>query len=397
MAISTIASRWRELSGDKNWEGLLQHPLDPDFRRYVIHYGERTMAVGDLFNNDNQSSGYLHSLYPEDQFFSGAALQNNNIFKYVVTHFIDIANNADQSAWIGYVAVTTDDGKVGVGRRDILVAWRGTATDAEWLSNINFTQTSPSELFGTDNNAKVHSGFLSLYTGTNSKTPMSARQQVLKAVRELVDKYKGEEISITVAGYSLGAALATLNAMDIVANGYNKPTGSSTSTPSAGCMVTAFAYASPRVGNDGLKQLFNTFQDRLHLLRVTNANDVVPLLPFGIFIWPYTHLGQELKIDSSKSGYLKSEVKQPPPSEVSDTERGGTIDLSAHNLDLHLHAIALDQTGFGLEVDHDIALVNKHLDGLKDEFKIPPRWWDKENRSNMVQMDNGHWKFVQSA
>ncbi|KAK8558828.1 hypothetical protein V6N13_098457 [Hibiscus sabdariffa] len=394
MAIN-IASRWRELSGDKNWEGLLLAPLDPDFRRYVIHYGERTMAVGDLLNNDSQSSGYLHSLFPEDQFFSGAALQNNNIFKYVVTHFIDIANTADQSAWIGYVAVNTDDGKVGLGRRDILVAWRGTATDAEWLSNINFIQTSPSELFGTDNNAKVHSGFLSLYTGTNSKTLMSARHQVLKAVRELVDKYKGEEISITVAGYSLGAALATLNAMDIVANGYNKPTGSS--TLSAGCMVTAFAYASPRVGNDGLKQLFNSFQDRLHLLRITNANDVVPLLPFGIFIWPYTHLGQELKIDSSKSGFLKSELKQAPPAEVSETERGGTIDLLAHNLDLHLHAIALDQTGFGLEVDHDVALVNKHLDGLKDEYKIPPRWWDKGNHTNMVQMDNGHWKFVQSA
>ncbi|KAL4318004.1 hypothetical protein GQ457_18G014110 [Hibiscus cannabinus] len=155
--------------------------------------------------------------------------------------------------------------------------------------------------------------------------------------------------------------------------------------------------SSPRVGNDGLKQLFNSFQDRLHLLRITNANDVVPLLPFGIFIWPYTHLRQELKIDSSKSEFLKSELKLAPPAEVSETERGGTIDLSAHNLDLHLHAIALDQTGFGLEVDHDVALVNKHLDGLKDEYNIPPRWWDKGNHSNMVQMDNGHWKFVQSA
>ncbi|KAK8546792.1 hypothetical protein V6N13_093835 [Hibiscus sabdariffa] len=391
---SSIASRWRELSGEKNWEGLLNNPIDPDLRRYVIHYGERTMAAGDLLNKDSQSTGYLHSLYPEDVFFTGAALQNNNIFKYVVTHFFDVASNANESAWFGYVAVSTDDGKVGLGRRDILVAWRGTETDAEWINNINFIQSSPSELFGDGNNAKVHSGFLSLYTGTNSKTPTSARQQVLKAVRELVDKYKGEEISITVVGYSLGAALATLNAMDIVANGYNKPTGGS-KLP-VGCMVTAFVYASPRVGNDGLKQLFGTFEDQLHLLRIINANDVVPLLPFGIFFWPYTHLGQELKIDSSKSGYLKSEVKQAPPSEVSETDRGGTISLSAHNLDLHLHAVALDQTGFGLEVDHDVALVNKHLDALRDEFKIPPRWWGNGNHSNMVQMDNGHWKFVQS-
>ncbi|KAK8698722.1 hypothetical protein V6N13_114831 [Hibiscus sabdariffa] len=391
MAVS-IASRWRELSGENNWEGLLLHPLDPDFRRYIIHYGQRTMAVGDLLDNDN--SDHLHSLYAEQVFFTGAALQNNNIFKYVVTHFFETASNANESAWMGYVAVSTDEAKVGLGRRDILVAWRGTATEAEWVCNINFSQTSPSELFGADNDAKVHSGFLSLYTGTNSKTPISARQQVLKAVRELVDKYKGEEISITVTGHSLGAALATLNAMDIVANGYNKPTGSS--TLSAGCLVTAFPYASPRVGNDGLKQLFDTFQNRLRLrlLRITNAHDVVPMVPFDNFIWPYTHLGQELKIDSSKSGYLKSEVKGAPPSNVSETERSGTILWSAHNLDLHLHALALDQTGFGLEVDHDVALVNKYLDALKDDYKIPPRWWDKGNRSNMVQMDNGHWKCV---
>ncbi|KAE8715185.1 Detected protein of confused Function [Hibiscus syriacus] len=390
MAIS-IASRWRELSGEKNWEGLLD-PIDSDLRRYAIHYGQRTMAVGDLLNKDNQSNGYLHSLYPEDVFFTGATLQNNNIFKYVVTHFFDIASNANESAWFGYVAVSTDEGKVGLGRRDILVAWRGTETDAEWIKNINFLQASPSELFGDDNNAKVHSGFLSLYTGTNSKTPISARQQVLKAVRELVDKYKGEEISITIVGYSLGAALATLNAMDIVANCYNKPTGSS-KLPT-GCMVTAFVYASPRVGNDGLKQIYDSFQDQLHILRIVNNKDVVPSLPFGIFFWPYTHLGQELKIDSSKSGFLKSQVKQPPPEDVSETIRGNTIDLAAHNLDLHLHAIALDQTGFGFEVDHDFALVNKYLDALKDFYNIPPRWWDGAKHSNMVQMDNSHWKFV---
>ncbi|KAL4366905.1 hypothetical protein GQ457_05G034500 [Hibiscus cannabinus] len=174
------------------------------------------------------------------------------------------------------------------------------------------------------------------------------------------------------ATWRLGVVLATLSAMDIMANGYNKPTGGSKLL--IGCIVTAFVYASPRVGNDGLKQLFDTFQDQLHLLRFTNANDVVPLLPFGIFFSPYTHLGQELKIDSSKSGYLKSEVKQTPPLEVSETDRGGTISWSAHNLDLHLHAVALDQTGFGLEVDYDVALVNKHLDGLQWESQQWFKW-----------------------
>ncbi|KAK8575997.1 hypothetical protein V6N13_032689 [Hibiscus sabdariffa] len=109
---SSIASRWRELSGEKNWEGLLNNPIEPDLRRCVIHYGERTMATRDLLNKDTQSTSYLHSLHPEDVFFTGTALQNNNIFKYVVTQFFDAASNASESAWFGYVAVSTNDGKV---------------------------------------------------------------------------------------------------------------------------------------------------------------------------------------------------------------------------------------------------------------------------------------------
>ncbi|OMO97578.1 Lipase, class 3, partial [Corchorus capsularis] len=76
---------------------------------------------------------------------------------------------------------------------------------------------------------------------------------VLKARRELVEKYQDEEISIAVTGHSLGGALVMLNAMDIVANGHNKPTR----------MVTAFVYGGPQVGNDGLKKDLSTADGKL--------------------------------------------------------------------------------------------------------------------------------------
>lgn len=266
-----------------------------------------------------------------------------------------------------------------------------------------------------------------------------------------MNKYQNEEISITVTGHSLGAALATLNAMDIVANGYNRPTGNSQKS----CMVTAFAYAGPRVGNHGLEAVFKTLGDHdLHLLRITNLWDPVHHLPSNLFL-DYTHLGKELEINTSKSEYLKRNIigvsrvgtNIPPPEylpaeyldgrveveeelefyyahtkgdthkenikeeelEIHATTRstrglvaGLTENFSqlfvAHGLDVYLHGVAgVQENAFRLEGDYDIALVNKHLDWLKNEYEIPLKWWKSKNRKNMVQMDNGHWKFVENA
>ena len=84
--------------------------------------------------------------------------------------------------------------------------------------------------------------------------------------------HKDEVTSITVVGHSLGASLATLNAVDLAANGANAPADSSKPP----CPVTAFVYASPRVGDGNFKSAFASFPD-LRALHVKNAGDVVPL------------------------------------------------------------------------------------------------------------------------
>ncbi|XP_021294319.1 phospholipase A1-IIgamma-like [Herrania umbratica] len=372
---SSIASRWRELSGEKNWEGLL-HPLDLDLRRCIIHYSQRAGATGDLFNNNKASKSFGLSLYPPDEYFSRAGLEIGNPYKYRVTNFIYGAAAASVSEYFGYVAVATDEGNAVLGRRDILVSWRGSITSADWADDANFFLTSAKELFGTDS-AQVHSGFLFIYTGKvadslYSKT--SARDQVLRAVQEQVDQYQNEDLSITVTGHSLGAALATLNATDIVANGFNKPTGNSDKS----FMVTAFPVASPRVGNGKFKEIFDGLKD-LHLLRIVNSTDPVPKFPIG---FGYTHVGKELGIDTTKSTYLKSST-------------------NPHNLEAYEHGVAgVQENGeFKLEeeLDFDNAVLNKYGDHLLDEYEIPIEWWNNEKFKGMVQMDDGHWKFVDSA
>ncbi|OIT18984.1 PREDICTED: phospholipase A1-II 1-like [Nicotiana attenuata] len=375
-----IAERWRFLSGNNSWEGLL-NPLDNDLRRYIIHYGEMAQATRDVFNT-NKLSKYAGSCrYSKKNLLSRAGIEMSNPFKYEVTKYIYATSSVQvpealiikslsreawskESNWVGFVAVATDEGKVALGRRDIVIAWRGSVQTMEWFNDFDFIQVSAPEIFGQKSIPKVHHGWYSVYTSNDSRSPFSkasARDQVLGEVQRLVEQYKNEEITITVTGHSMGAAVATLNAVDIVFNGFNK-----------GFPVTAFLFASPRVGDENLKKTFSKLVN-LRALRVRNAPDIVPNYP----LLGYSDVGVQLDIDTTKSTYLRS------PGDES----------SWHNMDCYLHGVAGTQGskgGFKLEVQHDISVVNKYLDALKDEYGVPASWWVEKNKG-MVQQQDGSW------
>jgi len=195
--MGSIARKWRELSGRSNWKGLLD-PLDIDLRRYIIHYGQLAQATYDGFNSEKASNLAGNSRYSKREFFGKVGLENGNPFKYLVTKFLYATSKASdsekfllrsfskdawslQSNWIGYVAVATDEGKEALGRRDIVVAWRGTIQAAEWVKDFHFHLDPAPEIFGDAASAELHHGFYSLYTSKNpgSKfTNTSARNQV---------------------------------------------------------------------------------------------------------------------------------------------------------------------------------------------------------------------------
>jgi hypothetical protein len=73
-----------------------------------------------------------------------------------------------------------------IGRRDILIAWRGTIMGTEWAANVQI-KLIPSGIDSrpsynlTTAALRVEMGFLNLYTSKNSETrynKTSARQQV---------------------------------------------------------------------------------------------------------------------------------------------------------------------------------------------------------------------------
>ncbi|KAF7121180.1 hypothetical protein RHSIM_Rhsim13G0185600 [Rhododendron simsii] len=139
--------------------------------------------------------------------------------------------------------------------------------------------------------------------------------------------------------------MATLNAVDIVANELKIYRGQ----PNKAFPVTAFVFASPKVGDSGFKKVFDGLND-LRVLRIRNAHDIVPDYPFTVgIIWRRTCM-----------------------------ESAGTQGSKG---------------GFKLEADCNVALVNKSMDGLKDEYGVPGSWWCVQN-NGMVQEANGSWKLI---
>ncbi|PIN04610.1 putative lipase [Handroanthus impetiginosus] len=293
--------------------------------------------------------------------------------------------------WMGYVAVATDEEEIWrLGRRDIVIAWRGTVTYLEWIHDLKDI-LHPAH-FRDDPSIKIESGFFDLYT-TKEKSckycSFSARQQVLAELRRIIHRYRGENLSITITGHSLGAALALLSAYDIAEmklNVIDDGLDFITKIP-----ITVFSFVGPRVGNLKFKERCDELG--IKVLRIINVHDKVPSVPGIIanekfqyqkyieekisFPWSYAHVGVELALDHTHSPFLKN-----------------TNDIRcAHNLEAHLHLLDGYHgkcKEFRLASERDIALVNKSCDFLKDEYGVLPYWWQDEHKG-MVKTSDGRW------
>ncbi|KAL3675228.1 hypothetical protein R1sor_025176 [Riccia sorocarpa] len=362
---ANIASRWRELQGANNWEGLLS-PLDLDLRREIL------------------------SVDPEE-------------IKRL-------------------------------GRRNIIVAWRGTTTEVEWQEDSLTSQIQPTSVNGTPvpDNIRVWRGFWEAFADFHPRKSVfgikgSAGKQATQEVKRLVEKYADEEMSITCLGHSLGGALATYCAYQIAEDEFNI-TPSGTTIP-----VTAFVFGSPRVGNIAFRERFETLG--VKVLRIVVKQDIVNCFPIGeeedgnsltdlvkaaveqaleknaisdplgFYIGrlneatlsdEYIHVGVALSLDITKSPYLK------PP---------GKVDLDSmeylykpHYLIAYLHLVngifgGADDDDlnkpFKPVVIRDLAPLNKDYDLLEEPYAkhVPAKWWVPQRNHGLELNKEGFWVF----
>lgn len=163
----------------------------------------------------------------------------------------------------GYVGHNPDN-------RTIVVSFRGTENESlkNWITDLYFPLK---EVYNASNPTmepiEVHSGFYGAYKRLSSA--------VRSAVQ--VELSKNPSYSVLLTGHSLGAALSTLCALDLVEQ-------------KIAANVSVINFGNPRVGNDGFADYFNT---RIpNAIRVVNNRDIVPALPPRLF--GFMHEGTEV-------------------------------------------------------------------------------------------------------
>ncbi|RWR87416.1 phospholipase A1-Ibeta2, chloroplastic [Cinnamomum micranthum f. kanehirae] len=309
-----LGERWQEYHGCNDWAGLLD-PLDENLRREVVRYGEFVQAAYNSFHSNPATSADApptprHVALPDRSYKvtkSLYATSSIGLPGWVDDVAPDLEWMTQRSSWVGYVAVCDNDREIRrMGRRDIVIALRGTATCLEWGENFRASLVPIED--GSTSTSKVECGFWSLYKTGGAHVP-SLSAAVAEEVKRLMELYKGEALSITVTGHSLGAALALLAADEI-----------STCAPDVP-PVAVFSFGGPRVGNRGFGKRIE--ENGVHVLRVVNAQDVITRVP-GVPVGDsYSHVGSELRVDSRSSPYLK------PNADVA----------CCHDLEAYLHLV----------------------------------------------------------
>ena len=148
-----------------------------------------------------------------------------------------------------------------------IIVFRGTQRTTEWVLNINAVYaTKKSKIFSQY--GAVHPGFSTIYSKISA--------QIIEAAKKL-----DPSVPCYISGHSLGAAIATLAAIDIAAH-----------IPELKKQLQLYTYASPRVGDPAFAREHNRLVPNSY--RVVNLADVITLVPFTVlFKTEYVHVGEE--------------------------------------------------------------------------------------------------------
>jgi len=153
------------------------------------------------------------------------------------------------------------------GAGDVVIAFRGTEGNWEWIHDADFLTVPCPFLVGAGH---TDDGFTAMYNSLRTAAAPNS-PIVAKSISSL--PFPRPVTSVTVCGHSLGGALATLLALDLAANTvFSHP--------------VIYTYGSPRTGDSLFASTFD--QVVTNSYRIENRLDIVPKLPPP----PYQHVDE---------------------------------------------------------------------------------------------------------
>ncbi|MGN7357171.1 lipase family protein [Paenibacillus sp. SAF-054] len=191
--------------------------------------------------------------------------------------------------------------------QEIIIAFRGTSSTTNWIADAMASQKrfpyTPEECY-------THRGFTDIY--------VSGRTQILAALAAA-----SSDKTMYITGHSLGAALATLCAVDVAANTVFKS-------------PRLFTYGSPRVGDPAFAKAFITYVSNSY--RYTNLFDIVTYTPPSVYKLPkrdkkyyYSHVHTSRPLGFQKGSVGGNHVIGSYFAELSKLQRDYAAQICAEN------------------------------------------------------------------
>ena len=158
--------------------------------------------------------------------------------------------------------------------QSIFVGFRGSSNIQNWIDNVKFSQITPY----SNPQIAVENGFYGLYS--------DLKEDISATTKMLSEKYATN--SIIVTGHSLGAALATIMAFDLLY------------VEKSELHPILITFGSPRVGNKYFATTMNDFD--IYSNRITHYYDIVPHVPQEFM--KYSHISHEVWYNEPNTKYV---------------------------------------------------------------------------------------------
>lgn len=198
----------------------------------------------------------------------------NAVFTYIDDDF-NLSGGLGLNTEVVYAIVKSDK------QKKITVVFRGSVTGNDWIQNVQATAcdlklpgyTTEANEVNRVSFGKAHFGFYDYLfgdtmTGNDGRT-ISKSEEIMGRVTDLL--FENPDYEVFFTGHSLGGALSTLMAFRAAAFD-NEIKGT----------VTNVSFASPFAGDQEFRDKFYELEinNKIKHLRVSNEDDVVPLIPF---------------------------------------------------------------------------------------------------------------------